>query len=299
MSERDERGRLRLPRQDLVPFQRVLSRSNRSSRRPTPEKSGHISRSHSYNGQEVNRSLARLSLNNNNNNSGHKTRTHSHEHATTTKVPRIPFQRVLHRRRTHTHTLQPQVSTQEERYREIRNRRREEGGLFRPFATEYHSKYHMPGGQVKSRRKPSRYKNQSQLSSVIKDPTLPQSHGEEGDTGDRGDGGSSRSTGGSSNPSDTSSVKLPKIRDSPLTAPHSPDLHDPRPNTHAGRQFSGTRSMDTRQDTERRPHTEPRPISRAESRPGESSQHSHTDIFTVPSPDPIQPVPATPPQMST
>ncbi|KAK3869323.1 hypothetical protein Pcinc_025370 [Petrolisthes cinctipes] len=286
MSERDERGRLRLPRQDLVPFQRVLSRSNRSSRRPTPDKSGHISRSHSYNGQEVSRGLARLSLNNNNNNNnGHKTRTHSHEHATTTKAPRIPFQRVLHRRRTHTHTLQPQVSTQEGRYRDIRNRRREEGGLFRPFATEYHTKY-MSGGQVKSRRKPSRYKNQSQLSSVIKDPTLPQSQGEERDEGDRGDGESS-------NPSETSSVKLPKIRDSPLTAPHSPDLHDPRPNTHAGgRQSSGTRSMDTHQDTEPRPHTEPRPVSRAESRPGESRQHSHTDIYTVPSPDTI-------PQMST
>ncbi|KAG7154700.1 Halomucin-like 1, partial [Homarus americanus] len=186
MAERDENGRLKLPKDGYIPFQRVLNRSNRS-REPSQwgnNRSGggssRISHSHSYNNSgndhqhakpdDVTRSLGKLNIERH-----RKERRRSLTDAPPAmpKMPFIPFQRVQLRRRT---TLPPPnnefrlSSFTEERGRRLqRFNNTSSMNPGDPFSSEYNTNYKSQKNKLRAREKPSRHKNVSQINNVIRD----------------------------------------------------------------------------------------------------------------------------------
>ncbi|XP_069958011.1 vitellogenin-1-like [Cherax quadricarinatus] len=196
MAARDENGRLKLPSDRYVPFQRVLSRSNRSSRRQSPVSrnsqwesgsgSHRPSRNHSHNVSDdehqhrrfanvddVTDSLGNLRLERrkkDRRSRSLKNDTTDSSNNNSPKMPFIPFQRVLHRRRT---TLPPANINghRDKRYWHYRT----EVFHREPFNSEYSTKHKNPNG--KPRRRKQRRKNASKSNNVVHNSQETSHHG--------------------------------------------------------------------------------------------------------------------------
>ncbi|XP_045583791.2 uncharacterized protein, partial [Procambarus clarkii] len=205
MVERDENGRLKLPSDRYIPFQRVLTRSTRSSRRPSPVGhnsqwgeggSSRISRNHSRNHShnasddehhyhhrfanpdDVASTLGNLHLDRRKKERRSHSLSNDSNSSHTPKMPFIPFQRVLNRRRTplppaFTDFRHDQPKSNEHRDKHSRHHKAETYH-HKPFASEYSSKHKTKHGKVK--RKPGRHKNKPQINNMIHDNTEMRQH---------------------------------------------------------------------------------------------------------------------------
>ncbi|ROT67766.1 hypothetical protein C7M84_014159 [Penaeus vannamei] len=252
MPKRDEFGRLPLPDESKVPFQRVLSRVSyrRQRRRPAHQPSPPVPaatttrrapRPTASTATAAATGVGRLSL--------EKNRSRSlTEDDPRTKMPFIPFQRVQNIRKKTVIPVSNSNDFRVEPYRSPDRRRRfthRDWLMNQPnnrFATEYKSRFQESSEE--RQRKATRRKNDSgQVDKLLINPAYddkPKSGDNDARGGYHSDSGYSRtsysrinSTGGSKRddtahdsdagktPSSGGSVKLPQIRDSPLTAPDS------------------------------------------------------------------------------
>ncbi|XP_063878069.1 uncharacterized protein LOC135110008 [Scylla paramamosain] len=184
MEDRDENGRLRLPREDFIPFQRVLHRSHRGTHKRPPE-------------DNVTSSLGRLTLHRRKERSGSLPEKRANFRrngdaagevaevrgaANVDKANFVPFQRVLHRRRK---TSLPQASPLPEprRYRDRLNWEHQ-----RPNALHTDSHY-SKHEEARRRRQRRPQKNDSHLNNLFGNHRAEEEHNGEVEGGGGGEGG--------------------------------------------------------------------------------------------------------------
>ncbi|XP_045121285.1 uncharacterized protein LOC123510321 [Portunus trituberculatus] len=212
MENRDENGRLRLPREDFIPFQRVLHRTHRSTRKPPEDVTSSLGRLSLHRRKERSDSLPEKRANYRRNGDAVGDAAEGRGAGHSNKGNFVPFQRVLHRRRKNS---LPQASPLPEprRYRD-----RLDWEHQKPHALIFD-----PHHKQDARRRQHRpRKNDSHLNNLFENHRAEEHNGEVEDGGvesPRGIG-TGHSDGGSDAAS-IASVKLPQIHGSPPNAPES------------------------------------------------------------------------------